>query len=337
MDASLRPDAAIDSVSYTADVRMADEAPIASAAASARDPLPIVLKAALTHAEKADKADKSAQDHRISAGLRFKELKERVSSGEAGKRVSWASYCAKHVPTLTQRTVDRYIAIADGKAPNASDDSSTPKDWSRPGEEEAMRRADFLRAMEAAMEDGDPETAFGLWCIGQPDSPYARAAWNAMCDDFNKGRGKVWDGVKDAPYHWWRNARGFPDDAKSRAMWGRGDTDGSRDDVDDSAKSSTAANPSAPKGEDPEKRKARQKAYAARARAKSSSIREANGGKASKPRQDRETAEQYGKLAAIAKVLDAGQLQIINEMIEERWPGTWAKADAAKAARDAAA
>ncbi len=336
MDASLRPDATIDSVSYTADVRMADEAPIASATASARDPLPIVLRAALTHVERADKADKSAQDHRISAGMRFKELKERVSSGEAGKGVSWAAYCAKYVPTLTQRTVERYIAIAAGDVSNVSDSGESGATvQTSPSEERAMRHADFMRAMEG----NTPEEAYTFWRSsrnGQPDSPYARAAWNAMCDDFNKGRGKVWDGVKDAPYHWWRNARGFPDDAKSRAMWGRGDTDGSRDDVDDSAKSSTAANPSAPKGEDPEKRKARQKAYAARARAKSSSIREANGGKASKPRQDRETAEQYGKLAAIAKALDAGQLQIVNEMIEERWPGTWAKAAEAKADRDAA-
>jgi hypothetical protein len=40
----------------------------------------------------------------------------------------------------------------------------------------------------------------------------------------------------------------------------------------------------------------------------------------------------------MAKVMDAGQLQIINEIIEERWPGTEAKAKAkaAKAARDKA-
>jgi hypothetical protein len=55
-----------------------------------------------------------------------------------------------------------------------------------------------------------------------------------------------------------------------------------------------------------------------------------------KPRQDRETAEQYSRLAMMAKVLDAGQLQIINEIIEERWPGTEEKAKEARAERDAA-
>jgi hypothetical protein len=45
---------------------------------------------------------------------------------------------------------------------------------------------------------------------------------------------------------------------------------------------------------------------------------------------DKETAEQYQRLAMMAKVLDAGQLQIINEIIEERWPGTEEKAVKAK-------
>jgi hypothetical protein len=78
-----------------------------------------------------------------------------------------------------------------------------------------------------------------------------------------------------------------------------------------------------------------------RARAKENPSRD---GKASKPHQsceapkDKETAEQYQRLAMMAKVMDAGQLQIINEIIEERWPGTEAKAKAkaAKAARDKA-
>lgn len=225
----------------------------------------------LAHIERSEKADKSAQDHRISAGLRFKELKGRVSIGKAGQGVSWAAYCAQHVPTLTQRTVERYIAIADGKASNVGEGGGgTTSSQPCHAEEEAMRKADFQRAMEGAgvrsSADGvkfDPETAFTLWRMGrkQPDSVYARTAWNVMCNDFNKGRGKVWDGVTDAPYHIWRKARGFPDDAMSRAMWAKGDVDGNRSGagVDDTAKSSTASAAEARKGEDPEKRKARQK------------------------------------------------------------------------------
>ncbi len=87
---------------------------------------------------------------------------------------------------------------------------------------------------------------------------------------------------------------------------------------------------------DPEARKAQNAKAQANRRAKSSTIREANGGKASKPRQDKETGEQYSRLAMMAKVMDAGQLQIINEIIEERWPGTEAKAKAAKAQRESA-
>jgi hypothetical protein len=357
MDASLR----LDDTSYTADatIRMADETPAqcstrsASGAskATSKDPLPVVLKAALAHVERADKADKSAADHRTSAGMRFKELKDRVSSGEAGKGVSWATYCAKHLPTLTQRTVERYIAIAEGKASNVGEGGGgATADQSSPAEEEAMRRAKFQRAMDGARDrhraDGakfDPETAYAFWRMDphtgtQPDSPYARAAWNAMCDDFNKGRGKVWDGVTDAPYHIWRVARRFPDDFKSRAMWDRGDVEGNRDDgvgisvADVIAKSSAKSHPK----RDPEARREQNAKAQANRRAKSSSIREANGGKASKPRQDRETIEQYQKLASLAKVLDAGQLQIINEIIEERWPGTEEKARAAKAQRDKA-
>jgi hypothetical protein len=147
-----------------------------------------------------------------------------------------------------------------------------------------------------------------------------------MCAEYDKSRYVVGAGVKDAPYHAWREARGFHDDARSRSMWEKGDVDGRRDDfanVDGSAKSSTTS----------DKRKAQYAESKRRQRAKSSTIREANGGKASKPRMDRETNEQYQRLAMLAKVMDAGQLQIINEMIEERWPGTEAKA---KAARDKA-
>ena len=101
--------------------------------------------------------------------------------------------------------------------------------------------------------------------------------------------------------------------------------------MDGGAKSSTTS----------QKRKAQYAKSKRRQRAKASSIREANGGKASKPRMstgrmDKETSEQYQKLASIAKVLNAGQLQIINEIIEERWPGTEEKARAAKAQRDKA-
>jgi len=338
MDASLRLD---DTLAYA---RMADETPNQSATAdtankaSSKDPLLVVLKAALAHVERADKAEKSAADHRTSAGLRFKELKDRVQAGEVGK-VTWAGYCAEHIPQLDQRTVERYIAIAAGKAANVGGNgSSQHAAQSSPEEEEAMRQHRFKRAWEDAHRlrpfDGvkcTPEDAYTFWRMDgqQPDSPYARSAWNAMCDEFNKGKGKVWDGVKDAPYHAWRSARGFPDDAKARSMWEKGALDGHRDgyrDVDDKPEPSTTS----------EKRKAQYAESKRRQRAKSSTIREANGGKATKPRMDKETNEQYQKLAMLAKVMDAGQLQIINEMIEERWPGTEDKAMKAKAARDAA-
>jgi len=341
MDASLRLD----------DTAMADDKPESSAATS-KDPLPIVLKAALAHVERATKAEKSATDHRTSAGMRFKELKDRVQAGEVGK-VTWASYCAEHIPQLEQRTVERYIAIAVGEVANVGSNGSSSDDTaqSSPAEEAEMRRADFDRACEGAKAchqsdypagtKFDPELAYDFWRTGrnnQPDSPEARSAWNAMCDEYNKSLYVVWDGVKDANYHFWRKARGFPDDAKSRSMWDKGDMDGHREDFagvadDKPAPSASAANK--PK-RDPDARRAQNAKAQANRRAKSSTIREANGGKASKPRQDRETGEQYSRLAMLAKVMDAGQLQIINEIIEERWPGTEAKAKAAKGQRESA-
>jgi hypothetical protein len=340
MDASVRLDATADSTFATyAYARTADET--ANASASSRDPLPVVLKAALAHVERADRAEKSAADHRTSAGLRFKELKDRVQAGEVGK-VTWAGYCAEHIPQLDQRTVERYISIAAGTAANVGGNgSSQHAAQSSPAEEEEMRKHRFKTAWEDASRrrrsDGvkcTPEDAFTFWRMGdgQPDSSYARSAWNAMCDDYDKGQGKVWDGMKDAPFHAWRNARGFPDDAKAHSMWEKGDLDGHRDgyaNVDGSAKSSTTSDSS-------DKRKAQYAESKRRQRAKASTIREANGGKASKPRMDKETNDQYQRLAMLAKVMDAGQLQIINEIIEERWPGTEAKARKANAERDAA-
>jgi hypothetical protein len=109
MDASLRPDATTDSTFTTyAYARMADEP------ATSRDPLPVVLKAGLTHIERGERDLNAAEGHYTSAGLRFKELKDRVKAAEAGK-VSWADYCAANIPTLTQRTVEGYIAIAEGE------------------------------------------------------------------------------------------------------------------------------------------------------------------------------------------------------------------------------
>jgi hypothetical protein len=322
---------------------MADETPNQSAKATSKDPLPVVLKAALAHVERADKADKSAADHRVSAGLRFKELKDRVAAGEArdpstGGKVTWANYCAANIPQLDQRTVERYIAIAEGEVSNTgASGASASTDWSSPAEEEEIAKADYNRAWaDARRHHGvkcSPEDAFQCWRLGtgRPDHPTSRDEWNSLCDHFNGGKGKVWDWKKESPYQFWRKARGFPDDAKSRAIWEKDDTTGNRSDVDGSAKSSTTS----------EKRKAQYTESRRRQRAKASSIREANGGKASKPRMstgrmDKETSEQYQKLASIAKVLNAGQLQIINEIIEERWPGTEEKARAAKAQRDKA-
>jgi hypothetical protein len=74
----------------------------------------------------------------------------------------------------------------------------------------------------------------------------------------------------------------------------------------------------------------------ARRREKLSSIREANGGKASKPRMDRETSQQYSRLAMMAKVLDAAKLQIVCDWIDNEWPGTEEKANKAKTERDEA-
>jgi hypothetical protein len=63
-----------------ADRPVADETLNQSAKATSQDPLPVVLKAALAHVERADKAEKNAADHRTSAGLRFKEFKDRVQA-----------------------------------------------------------------------------------------------------------------------------------------------------------------------------------------------------------------------------------------------------------------
>jgi hypothetical protein len=287
-----------------ADRPVADETLNQSAKATSQDPLPVVLKAALAHVERADKAEKNAADHRTSAGLRFKQLKDRIQAGEVGK-VSWASYCAQHIPQLDQRTVERYIAIAAGEASNVGDDgSSDPQNWSSPAEDEAIRRHHFNRAMDWARHrhkaDGTQfraETAFTFWRMdtGQHDSVYALAAWNAMCDEFNKPHGKVAPVADDKP------------------------------------------EPSAKPKRDPEARKAQNAKAQANRRAKSSSIGEANGGKASKPRQDRETTEQNSRLAMMAKVLTAGQLQIVCDWIDSEWRGTEEKAKAAKAEREKAA
>jgi hypothetical protein len=128
-----------------ADRPVADETLNQSAKATSQDPLPIVLKAALAHVERATKAEKSAADHRTSAGLRFKELKDRVQAGEVGK-MTWASYCAEHIPQLEQRTVERYIAIAAGEAANVGSNGSSSEDsyQSSPAEEEVAASSGSL-------------------------------------------------------------------------------------------------------------------------------------------------------------------------------------------------
>ena len=83
-----------------------------------------------------------------------------------------------------------------------------------------------------------------------------------------------------------------------------------------------------------ETRKAQNAKASAKRRAAAAEERVANGGKAPREKMDKETAEQYQRLAMMAKVMDARQLQVVCELIEERWAGTEAKAQAAKAARD---
>jgi hypothetical protein len=269
MDASMRLDdtattTADDTIATYAYARVADE--ITSASATSRDPLPIVLKAALTHIERGERDLNAADGHYTSAALRFKELKERVKAGEAGK-VAWADYCAKHIPSLTQRAVDSYIAMV-----------KLGRSW--------------------GFKEHAANMVFGAGCSAK--------VWQSPMEDALYGMHKA---RREAG-----EKRPFEADAQP---------------------TSSASEGSKPK-RDPEARKAQNARAQANRRAKSSTIREANGGKASKPRQDRETAEQYSRLAMMAKVLDAGQLQIINEIIEERWPGTEEKAKEARAERDAA-
>jgi hypothetical protein len=269
MDASLRPD----------DTTMADE--IAYASATSRDPLPIVLKAALTHIERGERDLRGAEGHFTSAALRFKELKDRVKAGEAGK-VSWADFCAQHIPQLSQRTVDGYIYMV-----------------------ELCRSWEF--------EGTRSEKVWHAWLKNRSNMP---KAVREAADEAERAKR-----MGDGPYHFWCKATGREDNAKSRAEWANMGRKPEANTAD--AKPTSSAKPQ----RDPEARKAQNAKAQANRRAKSSTIREANGGKASKPRQAKETTEQYRRLARLATVLDAGQLQIINEMIEERRPGTEAKAN----------
>jgi hypothetical protein len=221
-----------------------------NASASARDPLPIVLKAALTHVERGERDLNAAESHFTSAGLRFKELKDRVKAGEVGL-VSWADYCARHIPSLNQRTVEGYIAIATGgkQAFNFK--------------QGAEMRA-FASGGDAFQEDVTGAAAF-------------------------------------------RAARQRSEERAAREAHMR------RDERQTSSRSSF----------DDELRRADERAQAAarqaRRRAKSSSIREANGGKPSQPR-DKERRAQLLKLIERVQSMDAAQLRVINELIEERWP-----------------
>src|SRR5262249_19795556 len=95
-DASTRPNTTADSTST----------PV-------REPLDVALKMALAHIDRINRALGDANKHTTSAGLRFKEIKERVQSGEAGQGVSWADYCAANIPDLTQRAVEMYIKAAE--------------------------------------------------------------------------------------------------------------------------------------------------------------------------------------------------------------------------------
>jgi hypothetical protein len=290
-----------------ADRPVADET--ANASATSRDPLPIVLKAALAHIERGERDLNAAEGHFTSAALRFKELKERVKAGEVGK-VSWADYCAANIPSLTQRTVEGYIAMV-----------TTDRDWN------------FEYERDNAL--------FGATCrLRASMSKSEREAYDAANDAARAKR------MGDGPYHLWREAHGKEDNAKTRAEWDNigkpadptakstfedelyGEHKAKREKEARAADAKPTSSASGASKRNPEARKAQNAKAQANRRAKSSTIREANGGKASKPRQDRETAEQYQRLAMLAKVMDAGQLQIINELIEERWPGTEAKANA---------
>ena len=83
-----------------------------------RDPLPVVLKAAVEHVKRGDKEVAKANEHYVSGGLRFKELKERVLAGEAEEK-TWGEYVAIQIaPTGYQRsTVDFFITQVSGDEP----------------------------------------------------------------------------------------------------------------------------------------------------------------------------------------------------------------------------
>lgn len=93
----------------------------------------------------------------------------------------------------------------------------------------------------------------------------------------------------------------------------------------------TLAQLRAGKAESMAKSRAQRGAQSGPASAKSSSIREANGSKASVIR-DKERTQQHLRLLALAMVMDAGQLQIACDFIEIEWPGIEAKAEAAAGA-----
>jgi hypothetical protein len=273
-----------------ADRPVADEAPIASA----REPLSVTLGLALAHAAKSTKALGDASQHAVSAGLRFKEIKQRVQAGEAGK-VSWADYCAANIPSLSQRTVDTYIRALEHK--DAEEALLTNALSSLPVLSAAMRLDPETAAMDkeemAAFNRCKHHYAVWRAFRGLKEGAVASKRWS----DLNKGDG-VFSAEMERVSDWLRSIGKSWDDAPGSFKPHRDETE-------------TASRKAEVKAQDA----ARQ----AKRRAKSSSIREANGGKPS-VRRDKERDEQYAKLLMLTKALDAGQLQIINEIIEERWP-----------------
>jgi hypothetical protein len=298
-----------DAMDRPVDIHLTEAKPTSSVI----EPLSVTLALALAHVERATKADKSACDHRTSAGLRFKELKDRVGAGEAGPNLSWASYCAEHIPQLSQRTVERYIAIADGKTINVSPDSTTAQPMSgvSPAEEEAMRRAHFDRARESARQQcaehgikgaERAEMAFLFWLAPHPDSAYDRAEWNAMCDQYAKGRGKVSLEPGTRPQR-------DDSDIASRKASAQCEDDSPTTGEEKKAKE--------------EKVRAQAAARQARRRAKSSSIRKANGGNSSSQRRDKEHLELAKLWKALEAKMTAGQMQVALEAVEKALPELW--------------
>ncbi len=87
-----------------------------------KEPLKVVEGKALALLAKSDANFKAAGHQRISAGLLFLEVKQRVEAGEAGERYAnkWERYCEDHLAERSMSDIRKCIALAKSPDPLAA-------------------------------------------------------------------------------------------------------------------------------------------------------------------------------------------------------------------------